>query len=149
MPIILGLDVGDVRIGVAISDELCIAAHELCTIKRKSLERDIDAIQQIVEENKVDKIVVGIPITLNGEISRQTQKVQQFVAHIQKNLNVPIETWDESLTTAEAEEILISMNVSRRKRKKIIDQVAAALILESYLEGKLSADTSRSFPTRL
>lgn len=149
MPIILGLDVGDVRIGVAISDELCIAAHKLCTIKRKSLERDISAIQQIVAENKVDKIVVGIPITLNGEISRQTQKIQQFVAHIQKNLDVPIETWDESLTTADAEEILISMNVSRRKRKKIIDQVAAALILESYLEGKILAGTSKSFPTHL
>jgi len=134
MPVVLGLDVGDARIGVAISDELCIAAHRLCTIKRRDLERDTNEIQRIVEEYRVNKIVVGIPITLSGEIGIQAQKIQQFVEHLQKNLEVPIETWDESLTTVDAENILISMDFSRRKRKKIIDQVAAALILEAYLE---------------
>ena len=136
MPVILGLDVGDARIGVAISDKLCIAAHRLCTIERKNLEHDIGEIQQIIEENQVDKVVVGIPKRLSGKIGIQAQKVQQFVEHLKENLEVPIETWDEGLTTVAAEKILISMDVSRRKRKKIIDQLAAALILESYLESE-------------
>jgi putative Holliday junction resolvase len=134
MPVILGLDVGDARIGVAVSDELCIAAHRLCTIERKSLEYDIREIQKIIREKEVNKIVVGIPRRLSGEVGIQAQKVQKFVKHLKDNIEVPVDTWDERLTTVEAENILLSMDVSRRKRKKVIDQVAAALILESYLE---------------
>jgi len=136
MPIILALDVGDVRIGVAISDKLCIAAHRLCTIKRKELESDVNKIKEIIQENNVDEVLVGLPITLGGEISIQTQKVQDFVEYLKKNLQIPIKTWDESLTSVEAEDILISMGLSRKKRKELIDQVAAALILESYLKYK-------------
>lgn len=134
MSVILGLDVGDVRIGVAISDELCIAAHRLCTIERKDLEHDLNEIQQIVVDKQVDKVIVGIPKRLSGKIGIQAQKVQQFVEHLEEKLEVPVDTWDERFTTVAAENILISMDVSRRKRKKVIDQVSAALILESYLE---------------
>ena len=133
MPRILGLDVGDARIGVSISDELCIAAHGLCTIHRKSKKNDIRAIQQIINEYDVEKIVIGLPKMLNGEIGIQAQKVQKFIVAIRK-LNIPIVTWDERLTTAEAHRILHETNASRKKRKKVIDQLAAVLILEGYLD---------------
>jgi putative Holliday junction resolvase len=130
---ILGLDVGDVRIGVAISDELCIAAHNLCTIHRKSLKKDVRAVEKIVDEYNVEKIVIGLPKMLSGEIGIQAQKVQKFIVALQK-LDIPIVTWDERLTTAEAHRILYEVNASREKRKKVIDQLAANLILTSYLD---------------
>ena len=133
MPRILGLDVGDARIGVSISDELCIAAHGLCTIHRKSKKKDIGTVRQIINEYDVEKIVIGLPKMLSGEIGIQAQKVQKFIVALQK-LNIPIVTWDERLTTAEAHRILHETNASRKKRKKVIDQLAAVLILEGYLD---------------
>jgi putative Holliday junction resolvase len=128
---ILGLDVGDARIGVSISDELCIAAHGLCTIHRKSQKKDILAVGQIINEYNVEKIIIGLPKMLNGEIGIQAQKVQKFIVALQK-LNIPIITWDERLTTSEAYRILRETNASRKKRKKVIDQLSAVLILEAY-----------------
>ncbi|MBC8229817.1 Holliday junction resolvase RuvX [bacterium] len=133
MPRILGLDVGDVRIGVSISDELYIAAHGLCTINRKSKKKDIHAVGQIIKEYDVEKIVIGLPKMLNGEIGIQAQKVQKFIVSLRK-LNIPIITWDERLTTVEAHRILHETNASRKKRKQVIDQLAAVLILETYLD---------------
>ncbi|HIE27500.1 TPA: Holliday junction resolvase RuvX [Candidatus Poribacteria bacterium] len=132
MPRILGLDVGDARIGVSISDELCITAHGLCTIHRRSLKKDIRSVEKIVDEYNVEKIVIGLPKMLSGEIGIQAQKVQRFIFALQK-LNIPIITWDERLTTAEAHRILSATDTSRKKRKKVIDQLAASLILDSYL----------------
>lgn len=132
MPRILGLDVGDVRIGVSISDELCIAAHGLCTIHRKGLKKDLRAVEEIVNEYNVERIVIGLPKMLSGEIGIQAQKVQKFIVSLRK-LNIPIITWDERLTTAEAYRILHETEASRKKQKKIIDQLAAAIILEGYL----------------
>ena len=133
MPRILGLDVGDARIGVSISDELCIAAHGLCTIHRKSQKNDIRAIGQIINEYNVEKIIIGLPKMLSGEIGIQAQKVQKFIVALQK-LNIPIITWDERLTTSEAYRILRETNASRKTRKKVIDQLSAVLILEAYLD---------------
>jgi putative Holliday junction resolvase len=133
MPRILGLDVGDARIGVSISDELCIAAHGLCTIHRKSQKNDIRAVGQIINEYNIEKIIIGLPKMLNGEIGIQAQKVQKFIVALQK-LNIPIITWDERLTTVEAHRILYETNASRKKRKKVIDQLSAVLILEAYLD---------------
>jgi len=144
MPRILGLDVGDVRIGVSISDELCIAAHGLCTIHRQSLKKDICAIEQIISEYNVEKIVIGLPKMLSGEIGIQAQKVQKFITALQK-LNVPTVTWDERMTTAEAHRILYETNSSRKKRKKVIDQLAATLILESYLDSIRVETTAQDF----
>ncbi|MFQ6042458.1 MAG: Holliday junction resolvase RuvX [Candidatus Poribacteria bacterium] len=132
MPRILGLDVGDARIGVSISDELGIAAHGLCTIQRKSLKKDISAVEKLVNEYNVEKIIIGLPKMLSGEIGIQAKKVQKFISVLQK-LNIPIITWDERLTTAEAHRILSATDASRKKRKKVIDQLAASLILDSYL----------------
>ena len=132
--VILGLDIGDARIGVAISDELGIAAHPLCTITRKNRKVDLAALHALIDTHRVEQIVIGLPLRLNGEIGIQAQKVQKFAAVLERTSNLPISFWDERFTTIEAEQILQETKKRRKKRKRIIDQVAAVLILDGYLE---------------
>jgi len=134
MSIILGLDIGDSRTGVAISDELGIAAHPLCTIQRKSRKAVLAELQKLVTAYKVEQIVVGLPLQLDGETGAQAQKVKRFAEKLAQQVNLPIVFWDESFTTIEAAQILRRTKKRRKKRKQIIDQVAAVLILEGYLE---------------
>ena len=134
MSIILGLDIGNARTGVAISDELGIAAHPLCTIQRKSRKAVLAELQELVAVHKVERIVVGLPLQLDGEEGVQARKVKQFAERLERQVNLPIVFWDESFTTAEASQILRGTKKRRRKRKQVIDQVAAVLILEGYLE---------------
>jgi len=131
---ILGLDVGDVRIGVAVSDPLEVIAQPLASVKRISVSKDVESIKRLAEENETGKIVVGIPKTLDDEVGIQAQKVLDFVESLGKALEIPIVLWDERFTTAEAERALIEADMSRRKRKKVIDKVAAVLILQGYLD---------------
>ena len=131
---ILGLDVGDVRIGVAVSDPLEVIAQPLASVKRISVSKDVESIKRLAEENETGKIVVGIPKTLDDEVGIQAQKVLDFVESLGKALEIPIVLWDERFTTAEAESALIEADMSRRKRKKVIDKVAAVLILQGYLD---------------
>ena len=134
MAIILGLDIGDARTGVAISDELGIAAHPLCTIRRKSRKALLAELQQLVTAHNVEQIVVGLPLQLDGETGTQAKKVKQFAEKLEQQVNLPIAFWDESFTTFEAAQILRGTKRRRKKRKQVIDQVAAVLILEGYLE---------------
>ena len=134
MSIILGLDIGDARTGVAISDELGIAAHPLCTIQRKSRKVLLAELQELVTAHKVERIVVGLPLQLDGETGTQAQKVKRFAEKLERQVNLPIIFWDESFTTFEAAQILRGTKKRRKKRKQVIDQVAAVLILEGYLE---------------
>ncbi len=134
MSIILGLDIGDVRTGVAISDELGIAAHPLCTIRRKSRKALLAELQQLVTVHNVEQIVVGLPLQLDGETGTQAKKIKQFAERLEQQVNLPIVFWDESFTTLEAAQILHGTKRRRKKRKQVIDQVAAVLILEGYLE---------------
>ena len=134
MSIILGLDIGDARTGVAISDELGIAAHPLCTIHRKSRKAVLAKLQELVAAHKVERIVVGLPLQLDGTEGTQTRKVKRLAEKLQQQVDVPIVFWDESYTTVEAAEILQGANKRRKRRKQLIDQVAAVLILEGYLE---------------
>ena len=134
MSIILGLDIGDVRTGVAISDELGIAAHPLCTIRRKSRKALLAELQQLVTAHNVEQIVVGLPLQLDGETGTQAKKIKQFAERLEQQVNLPIVFWDESFTTFEAAQILHGTKRRRKKRKQVIDQVAAVLILEGYLE---------------
>lgn len=134
MAVILGLDIGDARIGVAISDELGIAAHPLCTITRKNRQVDLAALNSLIDTHAVEEIVIGLPLRLNGEIGIQAQKVKRFGAVLERTFNLPISFLDERFTTVEAEQILQQTKKRRKKRKKIIDQVAAVLILDGYLE---------------
>ena len=134
MSIILGLDIGDARTGVAISDELGIAAHPLCTIQRRSRKAVLAEVQELVNAHKVERIVVGLPLQLDGETGTQARKIKQFADKLEQQVNLPIIFWDESFTTFQASQILRGTKKRRKKRKQVIDQVAAVLILEGYLE---------------
>lgn len=135
MSVLLGLDVGDVRIGVAVSDVLGSGAHPLCTLTRTNRQRDIIAIGDLVSIHKVERIVIGLPISLDGTIGTQAEKVQKFGARLSEGLEVPVEFQDERFTSSEAEEILDRMELNPKDRKKIIDQVSAVIILDEYLRG--------------
>ncbi len=132
---IAALDVGDATIGVAISDELCVTANPVTTIHRsKSVKADLRAVEELLQELKAEKVVVGNPLDLRGEEGIQASKVKDFTDRLARRLRIPVVRWDESLSTLEAETSLIEMDISRKKRKKVIDQMAAAVILQSFLE---------------
>jgi len=133
---VLALDIGTKRIGVAISDELGWIAQPMTVIKRKSDEQVLRRIEEIVKKNEVSEIVVGLPLTLRGEIGKSACMVLAFVEKLKEYLHIPIITWDESFSSAQAEKALIQADISRLKRKKVIDKIAAALILESFLKAR-------------
>lgn len=131
---ILGLDYGSKRIGVAICDELGLTAQGLATIERKNLRSVIAEISRLVREYDVEKIVIGFPKMLDGTEGIQCQKVSEFAGKLESRISIPVIKWDESLSTKEAEEILIEANMSRKKRKKVVDKLAASIILQGYLD---------------
>lgn len=133
---ILGLDVGDKTIGVAASDLMGWTAQGIEIIKRTDIKRDLQRLQQIIEQYEVGSITIGLPKNMNGTIGPQGEKVQLFANELKAAINLPVEFWDERLTTVAAERILIDADVSRGKRKKVIDKMAAALILQGYLDYK-------------
>ena len=133
MAVLLGLDVGDVRIGVALSDELGVTAHPLCTLTRKNRKVDLIAIADLVSIHKVESVIIGLPISLDGSIGDQAEKVQKFAERLGHVLDVPIEFQDERFTTAEAEDILRELNKDVKEQKELIDAVAAVIILTDYL----------------
>ncbi|MDY6065132.1 MAG: Holliday junction resolvase RuvX [Finegoldia sp.] len=130
----LGLDVGDRTIGVAVSDPFFITAQSLMTIKRKSKIEDIEIIKDIVIDKEVSKIIVGLPKNMNNTIGPQAKKVKTFIKELKKHVDIDIEYVDERLTTMSAERALIEQNLSRKKRKEVIDSVAATYILQTYLD---------------
>jgi len=136
---ILCLDVGTKRIGTALSDELGIAAHPHNVIERRVLEHDLERIMELCKTYAVERIVVGLPLDQDGKEGKSARSVIDFVDMLRKALanaamDIDIETWDERYSTVEAEERLIAADVSRRKRKRVIDKMAAANILQSYME---------------
>ena len=133
MAILLGLDIGDTRIGVAISDELGVAAHPLCTLTRKNRQVDLIVISDLVSIHEVECVVIGLPISLDGSLGAQAEKVQNFAKRLEGVLDIPIAFQDERFTTAEAEEILRELGKDAREQKGIIDEVAAVLILKDYM----------------
>jgi putative Holliday junction resolvase len=133
---ILSLDHGTKRIGVALSDELGWTAQPLETYQRRTLEADVQHIDRLVREHDVGEVLIGLPLRLNGEIGPAAQAVQAFVKRLEEVLTVPVITWDERMTTKSAEELLIAADVSRKKRKGAVDRIAAAILLQSYLESR-------------
>lgn len=131
---IMGLDIGDKTIGVAVSDIMGITAQGVTTIKRIGKKKDIEAIKKIIEERQVNKIVSGLPKNMNGTVGTQGEKVQKFCELLKEETNLPIEFWDERLSTVAAERSLIEGNVRRENRKKVIDMLAAVIILQGYLD---------------
>ena len=130
----VALDVGEKTVGIAISDELGITSSPRETLRRDGTE--FDRLVALVAAETVGEIVVGLPISLNGTLGPMADKVLEFVAQLRQRVTIPVETCDERLTTVQAEKSLISANVRRAKRRQVIDQVAASLILQSYLQRK-------------
>jgi len=131
---ILGLDFGTKRIGVAISDELLITAQGMETLERKDLKRDLDAIRGTIRDNNVSEVVVGLPLNMDGSYSAKTKEVVEFMDNLSKAISVPVKTWDERMTTMQAERALLEGDMSRAKRKRLNDRLAAQLILQAYLD---------------
>ena len=140
----LGLDVGDKRIGLAVSDELGITAQPAGTLVRSQTSEDFGKIVEIAEEYEAALIVVGLPKRLNGSDSPQTKKVEDFLNELKKRTDIPVETWDERLTTRSAESSLIEANVRRKSRRKVVDSVAAQIMLQHHLDCHRPQTPSRS-----
>lgn len=130
----MGLDIGTRTIGVAISDELGITAQGLKTLGRKSMEEDLKEITTIVGQFEIEQIVVGLPKNMNGTLGKQAEMVLKWMKVLSDKIQVPVATWDERLSTVGASKVLLEADLSRRKRKKVIDKLAAVLILQGYLD---------------
>ena len=131
---IMGLDVGDKTIGVAVSDLMGLTAQWVKTIKRVGKKKDIEALKEIIKERQVNKIVSGLPKNMNGTLGPQGEKVIKFCELLEEETGIKIEYWDERLSTVAAERTLIQGNVRRENRKGVIDMVAAVIILQGYLD---------------
>ncbi len=137
---LLGLDLGTRRIGVAVSDELGLLAHGLTVLTRHGGQRDLDAIAQVAREEEVVGVVIGFPLNMNGSEGEAAARVRRFGAALGAHLNLPIFLWDERLTTWEAQGIMKDVSVRTRKRKQLVDKIAATLILQSYLDAEQPAN---------
>ena len=131
---ILGLDYGEKRIGVAVCDELGITAQGLPTLIRQTKKHDLEILSRWIQDYSIEKIVIGYPVRLDGSEGIQCEKVNRFAGLLYKTFLLPVMKWPETLSTKEAEEILISSGVRWRKRKEKVDRLAACLILQSYLD---------------
>jgi len=130
----LGLDHGEKRIGVAVSDELGLMAHPVETYHRRSRAEDVEYVNKLVHTYDVETIAVGLPKHMNGDLGISAKRVIRFIDELAAKLDVKIVSWDERLTTVMAARILQETTLSRKKRTKVIDQVASVLILQSYLD---------------
>jgi putative Holliday junction resolvase len=135
-PRILGLDVGDRRIGVAISDPLGYTAQPLLTLSRTNRRNDLRSLARLLRKHAVTQIVVGNPLYMSGDLSPQAVKAQAFAELLRTEFQLPVHLWDERLSTTEAHRHLDASGHAVLGRKAIIDQVAAVLILQSYLDAQ-------------
>jgi putative pre-16S rRNA nuclease len=133
---IMGLDVGDKTVGVAISDLLGLTAQGKTTIIRKSKKEDYGVLKELIDEYNINKVVVGLPKNMNGSIGPQGEKTIKFAEKLKNKFNIEIIYQDERLTSKAAEKMLIAGDVRRDKRKKVIDKVAATFILQTYLDSE-------------
>lgn len=131
---ILGLDYGEKRIGVAVCDELGITAQGLPTLIRQTQKHDLEVLNRWIQQYSIQEIVIGYPLRLDGSEGIQCEKVKRFALLLEKKFMLPVIKWPETLSTKEAEEILISSGIRWRKRKEKVDRLAACLILQSYLD---------------
>lgn len=127
---------GSKTIGVAVSDELCLIAHGKETIHRQSMNKDLETIAELTRRFDVTRIVVGLPVNMTGTVGVEAKKVLQFVEDMRRALSVSVITWDERLSTVQAERVLLEAGLSRKKRKKVIDKTAATVILQTYLDAE-------------
>jgi putative Holliday junction resolvase len=131
---ILGLDIGEKRIGIAISDELGYTAQGMRVLNRSDLEDDLKVIKELIAAERATEVVVGFPKNMDGSLGEAAEKVLFFVKKIEESISVPVILWDERWTTAEATRLLVEADLSRAKRRKVVDKLAAVLILQGYLD---------------
>jgi putative Holliday junction resolvase len=131
---ILGLDVGEKRIGLAISDPLGLTAQGLGVLQRRTPEADLDYLLQVAQQYGVQEVVVGYPRHLDGRPGSLAEMVMALAQALGQALGVPVTPWDERLSTQQAERVLREADLSRRRRRQVVDQVAAVLILQAYLD---------------
>ena len=145
----IALDVGDKTIGVAVSDDLLLTAQGITTIERVGIRKDAGKVMDLIKEYDCDTVVVGLPKRLDGSDSPQTEKVYEFKTMLENKMrscgmgNIPLVYQDERLTTVMAEKVLIEADLSRKRRKEVIDKQAAVLILQGYLD-KLAFERARA-----
>ena len=130
----MSLDVGSRTIGIACSDALLMTAQGIETIRRTSLEKDFNRLQELITEYEVHELVVGMPKNMNGTKGERAEKTEEFVEKMKEVIDLPVTYWDERLSTVMAERQLIAADVSRKKRKSVIDKMAAVVILQGYLD---------------
>ena len=130
----MSLDVGSRTIGIACSDALLMTAQGIETIRRTSLEKDFNRLQELIAEYEVHELVVGMPKNMNGTKGERAEKTEEFVEKMKEIIDLPVSYWDERLSTVMAERQLIAADVSRKKRKSVIDKMAAVVILQGYLD---------------
>ena len=131
---IMALDVGSRTIGIACSDALLMTAQGIETIRRTSLENDFNRLRELISEYEVHELVVGMPKNMNGTKGDRAEKTEEFVEKMKAVIDLPVTFWDERLSTVMAERQLIAAGVSRKKRKGVIDKMAAVVILQGYLD---------------
>lgn len=131
---IMGLDVGEKRIGIAISDPMGWTAQSHSVLQRKNNSEDFKYLEQLRQELEVAKIIIGFPRNMNGTIGPKALEIEEFARELGRYTTAAIEFWDERLSTRSAERVLLEADVSRRKRKQVIDKLAAAHILQAYLD---------------
>jgi len=142
----MGLDVGDMRIGVALSDETGVIAQGLKTMQRQSWQKDLAALAEAVTAYEVSKIVIGNPINMDGTAGPQSDKISEFGRRLAEVTTVPIAFWDERLSSVSAEQVLIQGGMQRGKRKQLIDKLAAVIILQNYLDFQNAAQAKLEAP---
>jgi putative Holliday junction resolvase len=135
---VLALDVGERRIGVAVSDPTGTVARPLTAIVRASRQADLDAIGQLVEQHEVERVVVGLPLSLDGTEGPQARKIRRYADRLAQAIAVPLELWDERYSTVTAEEILRSKRKRSRRGRGQVDATAAAVFLQTYLDAQAS-----------
>jgi putative Holliday junction resolvase len=138
---LLALDVGDRRIGIAVSDELGVTAQGVTTLHRRSWAADLAEIARLVDAWEAEAIVVGLPLTLDGTVGPRTQAVQAFIRRLESVVTVPILTWDERFSTVAAERVLIDADLSRAKRREVVDKTAAVVILQHFLDTRANRES--------
>jgi putative Holliday junction resolvase len=132
----MGLDLGDKTIGVAVSDPMGWTAQGIEVIRRSSKTNDLERLRELVREYDVTTIVVGLPKNMNGTIGPRGEMCQTYAQWLHEQMQLPVEMWDERLTTVAADRALIEADVSRKKRKQVVDKIAASFILQGYMDAQ-------------
>lgn len=137
----LGLDLGTKTIGLAVTDELGITAQGLQTLERRGLRKDLEALAQTVADYAIDRFVIGLPLNMDGSEGPRAEATRKFGDALENTTKLPVIYWDERLTTVAAHRMLLEADVSRRKRREVVDQIAAVLILQGWMESQARTES--------